>query len=414
MTDRDAHGSAGPATEGPTVGRPPAPMPANAPNGGPAPVGVGIVGCGNISAQYLETCRRFPALRLEAVADLDDELARRVAREHQVPRTLAPEALAADPAVDLVVNLTVPGAHASVTLAALEAGKAVYSEKPLATRREDGARLLEAARAHGARLGCAPDTFLGAAGQTARKLLDDGWIGRPLAATAFVANHGMEHWHPNPAFFFQPGAGPLFDIGVYYLTSLVALLGPVARVAGSGATGFPERTYGVGPRRGQRFGVGTPSHVSALLEFERGPVATVLASFDVWANELPRIEIYGTEGTLSLPDPNFFGGPVRLQRAGDGAFREVPHSHGFEETRRGLGAADLAHALRSGRPHRASGELAYHVLDVMEGVLESAEQGRRIDLGSRCERPAPLPLGLPEDALDDGPGPKASAGMETP
>ncbi len=366
-----------------------------------SPLQVGIVGCGNISAQYLEACQRFRLLRVEAVADLDADLARSRADAFGVPRALEPEALIADSGIELVVNLTVPSAHAAVSLAALQSGKAVYSEKPLATTRTDGARLLAEASERGLRLGGAPDTFLGGALQTARKLIDDGWIGRPLAATAFVVSHGMEHWHPNPAFFYQPGAGPLLDVGVYYVTALVTLLGPVARVAAASATGFSERAFLTGPHRGATFEVTTPTHVTALLELAGGPVATLVASFDVWGSELPRLEIYGTEGTLALPDPNLFGGAVRLRRADAETFTEVPLSHGFARTGRGLGAADLAHALRSGRPHRASAELAYHVLDTMQAALESAEQGRRIDVESRCERPAPLPLGLPEDALDD-------------
>lgn len=365
-----------------------------------APLSVGLVGCGNISGQYLEACRRFPMLRVEAVADVNADLAASRAAEHDVPRVLAPEALVADPGIDLVINLTAPAAHAAVSRAALMAGKSVYSEKPLATTREDGRSLLEAQARSGARLGCAPDTFLGGALQTARRLLDDGGIGRPLAATAFVVNHGMEHWHPNPDAFFRPGAGPLFDVGVYYVTALVSLLGPVARVAGAAATGFPERVIGVGPRLGEHVQVGTPSHVSALMEFAGGQVATLVASFDVWASELPRMEIYGTEGTLLLPDPNFFGGTVRLRRAGDDAWSAVPLSHGYVDTARGLGAADLARALLSGGSPRASGQLAYHVLDVMQATLESATRGERIQVESHVDRPAPLPPGLADGELD--------------
>ncbi len=366
-----------------------------------APLRVGIVGCGNISGAYLEACRRFRALSVEAVGDLDMGLAEARAAEFSVPRALEPEALVLDPDLDLVINLTVPTAHAAISLSALEAGKNVYSEKPLATDRDDGARLLAAAGAHGVRLGAAPDTFLGGGLQTCRKLIDDGWIGRPLAATAFMVNHGMEHWHPNPDFFFQPGAGPLFDVGVYYVTALVSLLGPVARVAGSASTGSTHRTIGVGPRLGETIRVGTPTHVSALLEFANGALGTLVASFDVWASELPRLEIYGTEGTLALPDPNTFGGPVRIRRGRAEAWSELPLTHGYAANNRGLGAADMAHAARSGRPHRASGEMAYHVLDIMQGTLESAERGERVTLRSRCERPAALPLGLVEGVLDD-------------
>lgn len=371
-----------------------------APSGAAAQLRVGVVGCGNISGQYLEACRRFAVLSVEAVADLDGELASQRAAQYGVPRTLEPAALLTDPAIDLVVNLTAPSAHAEITRAALDAGKAVYSEKPLATTRADGRALLEAARRSGARLGCAPDTFLGGALQTARKLVDDGWIGRPLAASAAMLNHGMEHWHPNPDAFFQPGAGPLFDVGVYYLTALVSLLGPVAKVAGAAATGFPHRRIGAGPRTGERVTVRTPTHVTTLLEFADGVLATLVASFEVWASELPRLEIYGSEGTLQLPDPNFFGGRLRLRRAGAEQWSDVPLSHGYSETARGLGAADLAQAQLVGRPHRASGQLAYHVLDVMQASLESAQGGQRIAVESRVERPAPFPLGLADGDLD--------------
>lgn len=391
--DRDAAPQGGLARTGDArAARPPATR--------AAPVRVGLVGCGNISGQYLQACGRFGMLAIDAVADLDRGLAEARAAEYGVPRTLEPAALVTDPAIDLVINLTFPAAHASVSLAALQAGKSVYSEKPLATRRQDGRALLEAQARSGARLGCAPDTFLGGAWQTARKLLDDGWIGRPLAATAFFVNHGMEHWHPNPDTFFQPGAGPLFDVGVYYLTVLVSLLGPVARVAGAATAGFPERLVGVGPRLGERVPVKTPTHVSALLEFAGGQIGTLVASFDVWASELPRLEIYGTHGTLLLPDPNFFGGTVRVRRAGAEAWSAVPASHGYTETSRGLGAADLAQSLRSGRPARADAMLAYHVLDVMQATLESAERGERVPVESRVDRPAPLPLGLADGELD--------------
>ncbi len=394
-----------PETPAPSTRRPSGETPASprrAARGvrGAPPLRVGLMGCGNISGAYLGACGRFAALRVDAVADLDMDLARARAAEHRVPRAIEPEALLTDPDLDLIVNLTVPAAHAEVSLAAMRAGKAVYSEKPLATSREDGRRLLDAAEAHGVRLGAAPDTFLGGGLQTCRKLIDDGWIGRPLAATAFMVNHGMEHWHPNPAFFFQPGAGPLFDVGVYYLTALVTLLGPVARVSALAGTGSAQRIIGVGPRLGQAIEVGTPTHVSTLLEFENGAQGVLVASFDVWASELPRMEIYGTQGTLSAPDPNTFGGPVRLARGREG-WGEVPLSHGYTGDTRGLGVADIAHALRSGRPHRAAAELAYHVLDIMQGALESAERGERVTLHSRCERPAPLPLGLAEGLLDD-------------
>ena len=365
-------------------------------------VNVGIIGCGNISGIYLKTCRAFEILQVVAVADIDAARAEAKAAEHGVKAMSVRELLDA-PDIDLVINLTVPSVHAEVSLAILEAGKSVYSEKPLATRREDGRAVLETAAAKGLWVGCAPDTFLGAGLQTCRKAIDDGLIGRPVAATAFMMSHGPESWHPNPAFFYQRGAGPLFDMAPYYLTALVNFLGPIERVAGQAVISHPERTVTSKPLAGTVIRPETPTHVTGLLDFASGAVGTLITSFDVWASELPRIEIYGTEGTLSVPDPNTFGGPVRVKRAGEKVWRELPLTHPYTENSRGLGVADLAHAMRSGRPPRAGGDLAFHVLDAMQGVLEAAEAGRRLKLSSTCERPAPLPQGLPVGVLDDTP-----------
>jgi predicted dehydrogenase len=365
------------------------------------PLRVGIIGAGNVSNQYLKAARFFRAFTVVAIADLDVERARAQAEAYGVPRAGTADELLADPEIELVINLTVPSVHATVSTQIIEAGKSVYSEKPLATVRDDAQALLALARERGVRIGCAPDTFLGGGLQTCRKLIDDGWIGRPIAATAFMLNRGMEMWHPDPAFFYQPGAGPLFDLGPYYLTALVNLMGPIAKVAGSAVASFPERIITSQPNFGARIPVGTPTHVTSLLTFASGAVGTLLTSFDVWASELPRMEIYGTEGTLSVPDPNTFGGPVRLKRGGADAWSELPLTHGYTDNSRGLGVADMAHALRSGRDHRASGELAFHVLDAMQAILEAAEAERTLKLTSCAERPAPLPLGLLEGILDD-------------
>ena len=362
-----------------------------------SPVNVGIIGCGNISSAYLRGCQLFEVLRVEALADLDMELARARAEEFSIARVLNVPELLADPDIDLVINLTVPDVHADVSLQVLEAGKHVYSEKPLATTRADGKKLLAAVSDK--LLGGAPDTFLGGGLQTCRKLIDDGAIGKPIAATAFMVNHGMEHWHPNPDFFYQPGAGPLFDVGVYYLTALVNLIGPVARVTSSATTTFPERTITSEPRRGEKIAVGTPTHVAALLGFENGAVGTLITSFDIWGSELPRLEIYGTEGALSAPDPNTFGGPVKLRRAGESDWTEVPLTHPYTDNSRGLGAADLAAAARSGRKPRAGGDLAFHVLDTMQTVLEATGAWQTVE--STCERPAPFPTGMTPGVLDD-------------
>lgn len=365
------------------------------------PVRVGIIGTGTISGIYLKNGRDlFRGFDIVACADLMPERARARADEYGVPRSLTVNELLADPEVELVLNLTIPKAHAEVAERAVAAGKSVYSEKPLAVKRDDGRRLLELAAQQKVLVGCAPDTFLGGGIQTCRKLIDDGWIGRPIGAVACFASHGPERWHPDPDFYFQPGAGPMFDMGPYYLTALVSLLGPVKAVGAMATITFPERVIGSEPKQGQIITVRTPTHISGVLEFASGAVGTVITSFDVWASELPRIEIYGTEGTLSVPDPNTFRGPVRIRRAGAEAWSEVPLTHGYTENSRGLGVADQAAAIRSGRPNRANGDLAFHVLDIMQACLESAKKGRQIELASSCSRPTPLPLGLEDGAMD--------------
>jgi predicted dehydrogenase len=286
--------------------------------------------------------------------------------------------------------LTVPGAHAAIAMKALLAGKSVYNEKPLAIERSEGQALLALAEQSGLRIGCAPDTFLGAGLQTCRRLIDEGAIGRPVAASAFMLGHGPEGWHPDPEFFYKHGAGPLFDMGPYYLTTLIALLGPINRVTSSAQISFPQRIIGSEPKRGQVIEVETPTHISGVLDFAGGAVATLVTSFDVWASTLPRIEIYGSEGTLSCPDPNIFGGPVRLWRTETRQWEDVPLVAGRSEQSRGLGVADMAAAMRAGRPHRASGEMAFHVLDTMHALIEASRTGRHVAVASACVRPDPL------------------------
>jgi predicted dehydrogenase len=361
---------------------------------------MGVIGCGTISGIYLETTRHLKILEVLACADLYLERAQARAAAFEVPRACSVEELLADPEIELVINLTVPAAHAEVALAALEAGKHVYNEKPLAISRADARRILDLAAARGLLVGSAPDTFLGGGLQTCRKLIDDGWIGEPVAAVAAMMSRGPERWHPDPAFYYQRGAGPMLDMGPYYLTALVSLLGPVRRVTGSTRITFPERTITSAPRYGETIPVQTPTHIAGVLDFASGVVGTIITSFDVWASSLPRIEIYGTRGSLSVPDPNTFGGPVRVRRAGAQEWSEVPLTHGYSENSRGIGVAEMAYALRAGRPHRASGALAYHILDLMLAFEESSEQGCHIEITSACERPAPLPLGvLDEETL---------------
>jgi predicted dehydrogenase len=357
-------------------------------------VNVGVIGCGNISSIYLQAPQKFNILNIVACADIDMDRARAQAEKYNVPRVCTVEELLADPEIDVVLNLTIPKVHAEISRAAIKAGKSVYSEKPLGIERDEARLLLEEAEASQLRVGCAPDTFLGGGLQTCIRLIDEGAIGTPVAATAFMVGHGPESWHPNPDFFYQIGAGPMFDMGPYYLTALISMLGPVRRVTGSTRISFPERIITSQPLHGTRITVTTPTHVAGLLDFESGPVVTIITSFDVWSHKLPCIEIYGSEGTLSVPDPNTFNGPVYLRRAGETEWSEVPLTHGYTENSRGIGLADMAHAMRSGRQHRANGKLAYHVLDIMQAIHDSSTEGKHIDLNSMCDRPAPLTPGL--------------------
>ena len=349
---------------------------------------IAIVGCGNISDIYLRNCLAF-GLNVAGCTDIDMGRAEAKAQAFGVAARPLDDVLA-DSSIKLIVNLTPPTVHAALTHAALKAGKHVYSEKPLATNRTEGAKLLRLAKRNGLRIGCAPDTFLGPGLQTCRKLLDEGAIGEPVAAVAFMTGRGIEMWHPNPDFFYQPGGGPMFDIGPYYLTALVSLLGPVRRLTGSARISFPERLITSQPLAGTKITVNTPTHVTGILDFVSGPVATVITSFDVWASNLPHIEIYGSSGSLSLPDPNTFGGAVRVKSATDEDWQEVPLLPGPTENSRGLGVRDMVAALRKNRPHRANGEMAFHVLDLMQAFEEASTLGQHIKIRSRCERPAAL------------------------
>lgn len=360
----------------------------------------GIIGTGNISGIYLENGNRFDALQVVACADLDVERAKARGEEFGI-RGCSVEELLADPEIQMIINLTIPQAHASVCLRALEAGKHVYVEKPFAVTREEAQEVLALAEKKGLLVGSAPDTFLGGGIQTSIKLLEDGWIGTPIGATAFVVGGGHESWHPAPEFYYQTGGGPMFDMGPYYLTALVALLGPIARVTGSARISYPERTITSKPKYGQKVKVEVPTHIAGVIDFASGPIGTLLASFDVkGGSTLPRIEIYGSAGTMIVPDPNNFGGNVRICRAGSHEWAEIPLAYGYTENARGIGAADMAKAIQTGRKHRANGELAYHVLEAMHGFHDASEQGVHYVMKSTCERPALLPLGLQPYCLD--------------
>ena len=363
-------------------------------------VKIGVIGCGNISGAYFRRFPQFDMLECVACADLIMERTLASAKEFGIPNPGTVDDLLADPEIRIVVNLTTPQSHHPVAMAALEAGKSVHGEKPFTLTRAEGKELLATAEAKGLLVGGAPDTFLGGGIQTCRKLIDDGWIGTPVAATAFMLCHGHESWHPDPEFYYKVGGGPMFDMGPYYLTALVALMGPVKRVTGSARISFPERTITSKKKFGQKVEVEVPTHVTGVLDFASGAIGTITTSFDVWAAEVPRIEIFGTEGTLSVPDPNGFGGVPKVKRMGASEWSNVPLTHGYADNARGIGPADMASAIAGNRPHRASGELAFHVLDIMHAVHDASNNGQHVDLESTCECPAPMPMALLNGLLD--------------
>ena len=357
-----------------------------------SPLRIGVVGVGKISEQYFAEFPKLPGLKLVAVADLDASRAAAVAAEQGVP-ALTVDELIASPDVDAVLNLTIPAAHAEVALRALAAGKHVYGEKPLALNPDEATPVLRLGVERGLRVGSAPDTVLGTGVQTARALLDDGRIGTPVAASAFWTAPGHELWHPAPQFYYSEGGGPLFDMGPYSLSALVTLLGPVVRVSGSVGRSGRERTVATGPLEGTSLRVEIDTHVSALLEHASGVTSTVMMSFDVWAARLPRIEIYGTLGTIAVPDPNRFSDATELYTSDDRRWREVEPEAGYADAGRGYGLADMARAIETDRPHRASAELAFHVLEIMDAILRAAHDRSVMELTSTVERPAIVPEG---------------------
>jgi len=360
------------------------------------PFRIGVIGCGNISNAYFTHLAPYADYaKITAVADLDLDRAKAKAAEHGVPKACTVKELLADPDIDAVLNLTIPAAHATVNLAALRAGKHTYCEKPFSLTYKEGVAVMKEAQKRKLRTGCAPDTVLGGGIQTARKIIDSGAIGKPVIAFANMLGHGPESWHPNPDFYYQVGGGPLFDMGPYYLTSLVLLMGPVKSVTAIAKTTFKERTVTNKLTPGRKLKVQVPTHLSGELEMVSGAVATVNMSFDIWRSNMPLIEIHGTEGSLSVPDPNTFGGEVKIFKPAKGEWESVALTHS-DKTGRGLGIADMAFAAQTGRKqHRMNGELALHVVEIMESFHTSAKAGRKITLKSRPKQPEPLPAGLP-------------------
>ena len=361
---------------------------------------VGVIGCGNISKTYFELSPLFKGVEITACADINPEASKAAAEKYHV-KALEPAKLLKHKDVDIVLNLTVPDQHFAVSLAAVKAGKHVYSEKPLTLSLKDGMKLRDTAEAKGVKVCCAPDTFLGGAHQRARKSIDDGDIGRITGGTAHVMGFGMEHWHPNPDFFFKPGGGPILDMGPYYIANLINLIGPVKRVAALTSAAQPVRTISSQPRSGEIITVETPTNVHALLEFVNGATVTLSASWDVWQHRHANMEIYGTEGALFVPDPNFFGGAVMASKRSGPAqtlsswdhplgIGNQQHQHGMMANYRSAGLADLAAAVAGNRDARCSLERTLHAVDVMTAALASGASGKFVGMKTTCTPPAPL------------------------
>jgi predicted dehydrogenase len=350
---------------------------------------IGITGVGNISGIYLENLTGMfgKQVKVTAITDIIFERAEKTASTYGLKVFNSIAEMVNDPNVDIVLNITPPKNHFETAMAAVNAGKHVFIEKPLCSKREDAQQLLKTAAEKSVRVGGAPDTFLGAGIQTCRKLIDGGFIGKPVAATAVMMGQGPESWHPNPEIFYIDGGGPMFDMGPYYITTMVNLLGQVERVSGSAKIISPTRTITNNQRYGEIINVKVPTHIAGVLDFSCGAVGTIVTSFDVHSHSLPFIEIYGTEGTLKIPDPNFFGGQVFARRFDDNDWKEIPLIKGYSGNARGLGITEMAEAIDEGRPHRASSELAFHVLDIMHGIHDASASGKYVMLESKCKQP---------------------------
>jgi predicted dehydrogenase len=372
-----------------------------------ADLGVGIVGCGVISGIYLENMRSFAGIKAVACTDIIPERSEAKAREHGIDAVTPADMLKRDD-VDIILNITPPLVHYDVSLAALQAGKHVFSEKPLCVEVEHGKHLVDEARARGLAIGVAPDTFLGAGGRLARELVDQGIIGKVVAGSCNLMSRGMEHWHPDPRAFYVHGGGPLLDVGPYYMNALINLLGPVESVVGVTSTAFPTRhVTAEGPLKGQHIPVETPTTIMGMVHFASGADVNIFMSWDVWKHGHPAIELYGTEGTLRVPDPNFFGGSLQYSRgrdewitvdASDRAFGRPNYRSAMwaatqpsQANYRCLGIAELAASVTRGTPHRASGAMGSHSLEAMQSVIRSGRDGGRIALQSKIDRPASLP-----------------------
>ncbi|WP_274426940.1 Gfo/Idh/MocA family protein [Chelativorans sp. YIM 93263] len=374
-------------------------------------LGVGIIGCGNISEAYMKLSPLFRGIEVRACADMNAAAAETRAKEFNLRADTVENLLAADD-IDIIVNLTIPAAHYEISKKAIEAGKHVYSEKPFVLTVEEGKALAALAKEKGVRVGSAPDTFLGGAHQLARHIVDSGAVGEIVSGTCHVMSHGMEHWHPNPDFFFKPGAGPVLDIGPYYVTNLIQLIGPVKRVGALASIPARERTILSEPRKGEKISVETPTTIHAVMEFANGAIVTLGASWDVWHHKHANMELYGEKGSLHVPDPNFFGGELIVtdeKKVVDTPKWQHPLSVANQEGKdgkalanyRAAGLADMALAIIEGRPHRCSQEMSLHAIDVMTSILRSGELGSFVNLTTTCERPAALDIESARELLEE-------------
>ena len=383
------------------------------------PFRIGLIGTGRISDIYIQNCSKFDELEIVSCGSLDAEESKKKAQVYGIPTVQSPVEILADPNVDCILNLTIPASHAAVTLQALEASKHVYSEKPIATDILDCRRIINLARSKNLKVGNAPDTFFGGRWQTVRKLLDQQVIGKPTGVMAFAGTHGVERHHPNPDFYYQTGGGPLLDLGPYYLTAMVFLLGPILKVSGMARKTFEQRVIENGNRYGEKIDVEVDTHSLSMLEFQNGTIGSMTLSFDIWDSETPRFEIYGEDGTICIPDPdpvhgaNIFQGPVLYRTRSESRWEFQPrpkdrgdwlvaeNTHGFNQDSRGVGLLDLYYAVRDDRTVRASAELAAHVSEVMHGILDAPSQGGFVAINSTCDVPEILPENFPASESPD-------------
>jgi predicted dehydrogenase len=386
-------------------------------------VKVGLVGCGVISDIYIENSKKFTSYEIIACADLITEKAQQKAEKWNIPIVCSVDELMRNPEIEVVLNLTIPQAHAEISLKALEAGKHVYCEKPLAVELADGKKIVDLAKKKGLRVGCAPDTFLGGRLQMCRKIIDDGWLGKVIGGSAYMLCPGHEIWHPGPDFYYKKGAGPLFDMAPYYITALLSLLGPVDTISGSAGTTYTKRTIKSEPLRGTSIDVEVPTYIAALLNFKNGAIVNCIFTFDVWDSKLPRLELYGSEGTLSIDDADPYGGPNTFEgaikyrskyesdwlgspvtgiprRPQATEWPRIPTLFTYNSNSRGVGLADMTTAIMKKRDHRANGDMAYHALEVMQGIYESSRLGAQYHMKSSFKEPALLNPSLPEFVLD--------------